>query len=209
MSFWKRKREPEHAVIQIEDKLVSGELASREFVCDLTKCKGACCVEGDVGAPLEEEELKILDEIFDDIRPFLRKEGVESIMEQGTWVTDFTGDFSTPLLNNRECAYTTFDEKGVAMCGIEQAHKAGATDFRKPVSCHLYPIRITKLAEYEALNYDQWDICDPACSLGESLKVPVYKFLKEALTRKYGAEFYAELAQVMEAMEGEKGNSTK
>jgi hypothetical protein len=177
-------------VIEIEDKVLSRDIFEKKFVCDLTACKGACCVEGSSGAPLEEEEIHILEKIYEDVKPFLNKKGIKAIEKQGQWVIDADGDYTTPLVaEEKECAYTIF-ENGLALCGIEKAFKAGATDYRKPISCHLYPIRTRKYAKFEALNYDVWHLCEPACACGEKLQVPVYKFLKDALTRKYGEEFY-------------------
>lgn len=177
-------------MIEIEDKVLSRDIFEKKFVCDLTACKGACCVEGSSGAPLEEEEIHILEKIYEDVKPFLNKKGIKAIEKQGQWVIDADGDYTTPLVaEEKECAYTIF-ENGLALCGIEKAFKAGATDYRKPISCHLYPIRTRKYAKFEALNYDVWHLCEPACACGEKLQVPVYKFLKDALTRKYGEEFY-------------------
>lgn len=183
-------------MIIIDGKLISDELVTEQFVCNLNACKGACCWEGDYGAPLEKEELKILEEIQDDISPFLTKEGKAAIAEQGAYVfVEEANDFATTLLENGACAYMTYDEKGIAQCGIEQAWKAGKTDFKKPISCHLYPIRVSKneIVDFESLNYSQWDICSAACELGKSLKMPVYKFLKDAIIRKYGESFYEQL----------------
>ena len=178
-------------MIQIDDKLISEEIFSEEFVCNLTKCKGACCVEGDVGAPLDKDELEILDGIFDKIKPYLTAEGIKALEEQGTWTTDpMDGMYVTPMVEGRECAYVTFDEKGITKCGIEKAYEDGAVDWQKPISCHLYPIRITEYSSFTALNYHEWSVCSDACTLGRELQVPVYKFLKTPLIRKYGEEFY-------------------
>jgi len=180
-------------MLQIENKLISEELLDKHFVCDLSACKGACCIEGESGAPLEEEELSILDDIFEDVKPFLRVEGAQAIIEQGKYIQDNDGDWVTPLRDGKECAYTVFDENGVAGCGIEKAHFAGASEFRKPISCHLYPIRTKQLSEYEALNYHEWPICKPACECGAKLKMPIYKFCKDSIIRKYGEGFYKQL----------------
>jgi hypothetical protein len=155
-------------------------------------------VEGDLGAPLEEEELEILERIQEEIKPFLSEVGLKEIEKMGAWVKDDDGDFSTPVIEGRECAYALYDEKGHLKCGIEQAYFAGKTDFRKPISCHLYPIRLAKLADYTALNYDRWSICSDACSNGSSLGVPIYVFLKEPLIRKFGEKWYGELCQEIE-----------
>ncbi|VDH03336.1 DUF3109 family protein [Bergeyella zoohelcum] len=186
-------------MIQIEDKLISEDIFSEEFVCNISKCKGACCVEGDVGAPLDEEETHILEEIYPKVKPFLRAEGIAAIEAQGTWERDpFDNDFVTPMVENKECAYVIFDEQGITKCGIEKAYEEGAVDWIKPISCHLYPIRTKKYSSFEAMNYDQWFICSDACTLGKELKVPVYQFLKKPLIRKYGEAFYAQLSQVAE-----------
>jgi hypothetical protein len=174
--------------------VISQDIFEAHFVCDLNKCKGACCVEGDSGAPLDKEEVLILEKEYSKIEPFLRKEGIAVIAEQGTSTIDeHDGELVTPLVNNRECAYVVFDDKGTTLCGIELAWKQGKTTFRKPVSCHLYPIRIQSYASFDAVNYDKWEICSPACSLGRELKVPVYKFAKESLIRKYGEPWYNDL----------------
>jgi len=161
-------------------------------------------VEGDAGAPLEDEETAILEKIYPQVKDYLTDEGRRIIEEQGTWVIDKDGDKGTPTIgDNRECAYAIYDERGVLKCGIEQAYLDGKTDFKKPISCHLYPIRVTKFDQFDALNYDRWHICDPACTLGQSLKVPLYRFLKDALVRKYGEFWYEEL---IKEIEGEGNN---
>ena len=192
-------------MIQIDDKLISEDLFSEEFVCNLAKCKGICCVEGDAGAPLDEEETHILDEIYPKIKPYLRPEGIQAIEEQGTYTLDFEGDLVTPLVNNAECAYVIFDEKGYTKCAIEKAYEDGVIDWQKPISCHLYPIRITEYSNFSAINYHEWDICSDACTLGKELGVKVYQFLKKPLIRKYGEEFYQILSEAAEEWEKEFG----
>ena len=182
-------------MIQIDDKLISEDIFSEEFVCNLSKCKGACCVEGDVGAPLDKNETEILDRLYPKFKSYLTEDGIKAIEEQGTWTTDPSdGDFVTPTVENRECVYVTFDEKGITKCGIEKAYEDGAIDWQKPISCHLYPIRATEYRTFTALNYHEWPICNDACTLGKELQVPVYKFLKTPLIRKYGEEFYQTLS---------------
>lgn len=181
----------------IGDILVSDDVVTEQFICNLDACKGACCWEGDSGAPLEQEELRTLERIYDDIRPFLSPEGRAVIEAEGPYKY-YEGDaqeFGTPLVDNGPCAYMTYDNDGKAQCGIERAYQAGATDFKKPISCHLYPIRVTKheASGMEALNYDRWDICSAACELGKANQMPVYKFLRDAITRKYGADFFEQL----------------
>ena len=185
-------------MILVDNAVISDDIKEQFFVCDLDKCKGACCVEGDLGAPLEESELKELEDAYEVVKPYLSEEGIAAIEKEGLYVKDFEGDYSTTTIGGKECAFAIYDEKGVLKCGIEQAHFDGKTTFRKPVSCHLYPIRITKYDHYDALNNDRWDICSAACSLGEKLGVPVYKFLKEALIRKYGEAWYTELVEEIE-----------
>ena len=192
-------------MIQIDDKLISEDLFSEEFVCNLAKCKGICCVEGDAGAPLDEDETKILDEIYPKIKSYLRPEGIQAIEEQGTYTLDFEGDLVTPLVNNAECAYVIFDEKGYTKCAIEKAYENGVIDWQKPISCHLYPIRITEYSNFSAINYHEWDICSDACTLGKELGVKVYQFLKKPLIRKYGEEFYQTLSEAAEEWEKEFG----
>ena len=192
-------------MIQIDDKLISEDLFSEEFVCNLAKCKGICCVEGDAGAPLNEDETHILDEIYPKIKPYLRPEGIQAIEEQGTYTLDFEGDLVTPLVNNAECAYVIFDEKGYTKCAIEKAYEDGVIDWQKPISCHLYPIRITEYSNFSAINYHEWDICSDACTLGKELGVKVYQFLKKPLIRKYGEEFYQTLSEAAEEWEKEFG----
>ncbi len=185
-------------MIRVHNILVSDEIAEQEFVCNLQKCKGACCVEGDLGAPLEKDELPVLEALYAHVKPFLSPEGIKAIEEQGLYILDEDGDYSTPTIGGRECAYAVYDDKGILQCGIEQAYNAGKISWRKPISCHLYPIRIMKRRNLEALNYHRWDICSPACQLGRELKVPVYRFLKDALIRKYGEEWYNELVRQIE-----------
>jgi hypothetical protein len=177
------------------NKLVSLSVVEEHFVCQLDACKGACCWEGDSGAPVAADELYILDELADKIRPFLTTEGALSLAMQGNYVyNEETEEYATPLINDRDCAYLTYESNGIAKCGIERAYEAGVIDFKKPISCHLYPIRVQEMSNgYEALNYDVWNICASACTAGKSLQVPVYKFLESALVRKYGQDFYDEL----------------
>lgn len=169
--------------------------------------KGACCVEGDVGAPLDKTETDVLDTIYEKVKPYLTPEGIRAIEQQGAWTTDpMDGDFVTPMVGNRECAYVTYDERGITKCGIEKAYEAGTIDWQKPISCHLYPIRITEYSTFSAFNYHEWEICNDACTLGKELKMPIYKFLKIPLIRKYGEEFYNTLNEAAQEWEQEFGN---
>ena len=181
-------------MFQIEDTLISEEIISEEFVCNISKCKGQCCVSGSAGAPLEKEETKILEKLYNKISPFLSKKGRMAIKEQGNYVIGFDGDLETPLIENKECAYTVFDKGGVAQCGIEKAYNNGAIKWNKPISCHLYPIRVNKYPTFTAVNYHEWSVCDSACYLGAELKVPVYKFVKNALVRKFGKKWFKKLS---------------
>lgn len=183
-------------MFQLGKTIVSEDIIEKDFICNLSACKGACCIDGDAGAPLDADEAKILKDIYPKIKPFLRKEGIESIEQQGTSITTAFGDLETPLINGADCAYVIFDEKKTALCAIEEAYNQGEISWKKPVSCHLYPIRVKDYTEFSAVNYDKWEICDDACSLGKELQVPIYKFVKEALIRKFGADWYSELEKV-------------
>lgn len=184
------------AMFQIGKTIISEEILEQDFVCNLSACKGACCVDGNAGAPLEDHETEILVDVYSDVKPFLRPEGILAIEKQGAFVKGDDGEWETPLVNHSECAYVAFDEAGIAKCGLEEAYDQGATKWRKPVSCHMYPVRVREYSELVAVNYHKWEICDPACSLGAELKIPIYKFVREALIRKFGAEWYAELEKV-------------
>lgn len=180
-------------MILIEQTIVSEDVLEKEFACALDKCKGACCVEGDSGAPLEWKETAILESIYESVKPYMTQAGKEAVELYGTWLIDSEGDLVTPLIHGvKECAYTYF-ENGTALCAIERAHREGKTDFKKPISCHLYPVRITKYDTYDAVNYDRWNICSPACTNGRQLGAPVFEFVKQALIRKYGTEWYEQL----------------
>ena len=190
-------------MFQLGKTIVSEDILQKDFVCNLSACRGACCVDGDAGAPLTADETKILEQIYPKIKPFLRKEGIAAIEQAGTWVTGAEQDLETPLIDNKDCAYVIFDGK-TALCGIEQAYNQGIIDFKKPVSCHLYPIRVKDFTDFAAVNYDKWDICDPACALGAELEVPVYKFVKESLIRRFGIDWYLELEKVAKDLENKK-----
>lgn len=182
---------------------ISDDLADHYFYCDLAKCKGACCEQGDSGAPLAPEETQIIEEIIEDIKPYLTEEGRETIRQQGLYVTDSEGDLATPTAGGKECVYAYKNEQGVWQCAFETAWLKGKTHFQKPISCHLYPVRVTRLAVEEALNYHRWEICKPACSLGGATQMPLYRFLKQALVRKYGLEWYEELDKQVKERIGE------
>ncbi|MFD1551395.1 DUF3109 domain-containing protein [Putridiphycobacter roseus] len=183
-------------MIEIEDKLVSQELFEKHFVCNLSACKGACCVEGDDGAPLTMDEVELIEEHLEDIKPYMTESGIDMVDRKGVFYMDRDNEPVTSLVKGKDCVFVTLDEKGITKCGIEQAYREEKIPFNKPISCHLYPIRVRKYAKFESLNYDRWPICKPACQLGEELKVPVFKFLKEPLIRMYGADFYEEMEKV-------------
>jgi len=190
-------------LVEIGNKIVSTQLFERKFVCDLNTCKGACCIEGDAGAPLTDLEINILEEELDHIKPFMREVGIKAVEESGVFYIDQENEKATTLVNKKECAFVFFDEKGITKCAIEAANKAKKTTFKKPISCHLYPIRVKHFDIFTALNYNQWDICESACDCGEKLNVPVYKFLKEPLTRAFGETFFNELEIVNEEINKE------
>ena len=191
-------------MIVIDKTIVSDELLDEKFVCALDKCKGACCVEGESGAPLQWEETTELEKIYEQVKPYMTPEGIQAVKEYGTWLVDSDGDFVTPLVDGvKQCAYVFF-EKGTALCAIEQANRMGRIEFRKPLSCHLYPVRITQHDTYDAVNYDRWEICSPACANGKQLGVPVFQFVKEALIRKYGREWYVQLEGAAAFRKGEE-----
>ncbi|WP_010182554.1 DUF3109 family protein [Aquimarina agarilytica] len=187
-------------MFQLGKTLVSEDIIEKDFVCNLSACKGACCVDGDAGAPLNESEVEILKDIYPKVKPFMRPEGIKAIEAQGTSIVTDDNDLETPLINGADCAYVTFNDKGTALCAIEEAHNKGEVDWKKPISCHLYPIRVQDYSEFSAVNYHKWDICDDACVLGAELQVPIYKFVKEALTRKFGEDWYSELEKVAESL---------
>lgn len=196
-------------MIAIGQTLISEEILEKKFLCDLNSCKGMCCVEGESGAPLEEGEIQELEAVIDAVKPYMRKEGLE-ILEQGeVFEIDIDGDYVTPLVNNNECIYVFFDEKGISKCAIEKAYLEGKTDWKKPISCHLYPIRITELKDFLALNYHSWDICSPACKLGEAMQVSVVDFLKEPLQRKFGDDWYNQLQEATALWNKEKNKKNK
>ena len=183
-------------LVEIEDKIISTDLFSEEFVCDLNKCKGACCVKGTGGAPLKDKEVELISNNIDKIKPFMTKKGIQTVDSEGIFYLDEDDSPATKLINKKECCFVYFDQSNTAKCSIETAHNNGDIDFNKPQSCHLYPIRIKEFTEFTAINYEVWNICKPACSLGQALKVPVYKFLKEPLIRVFGKSFYEELSKV-------------
>jgi hypothetical protein len=190
-------------MIEIGDKVVSLDIIREKFVCDLVKCKGICCVEGESGAPLEDDEVRLLEEEYDHIKPYLREKGIKAIKQQGTAVRDADQEMVTPLVGGKfECAYALFENQ-IARCGIEKAWEAGATGFRKPVSCHIYPIRVKNYNNLKAVNYDRWKVCDPARLNGERENVPVFRFVKDAIERKFGTDFYHKLQIIADGLDAD------
>ena len=183
-------------MIQIEDKIISSDILQKKFVCDLNACKGACCVEGDSGAPLLEEEKEVLENNYKKIKTYMEKTSINVVENNGISIIDSEGDLTTNLVNGKECIFVSRD-KGINKCSIEQAYFDGKINFQKPISCHLFPIRITKHSDFEALNYEEINICKPACKCGGKLDIPVYVFLKKALIRKYGEKWYQKLIKVL------------
>ena len=183
-------------MIAIDNILISDQVAAEQFVCDLNACKGGCCEDGDTGAPLEKEELQILRDIYLRVKPYLTAEGLKVLEKKGLYTYDQEFGWVTPTIEGRMCAYGFRDKQGVIKCGIEQAYLDKKISWKKPISCHLFPVKISKSKrqDLEYLNYEpREDLCKAACKLGKKLKVPVYEFLKEALIRKYGSEFYLTL----------------
>lgn len=195
-------------MIAIDNVLISDDVIEAKFVCDLHKCKGGCCEDGDAGAPLEREEKTILDQNFEVVKPYLSKEGLNQIQRQGKYLYDREFGWVTPTVDGKICAYGYRDTHGIIKCAIEQAYNEGKLSWKKPISCHLYPIKISKRKEYTNINYEPRDVlCKPACALGKKLKLPVYQFLKEAIIRKFGTVFYATLHQIaIEHFEEEKSS---
>lgn len=190
-------------MIIIQQTLISEDIFEKQFVCDLNACKGACCVEGDEGAFVDPSEKKKLEQVYPAVKPYLTKEGIKAIEKQGYYITNDEGILKTPLMNGGPCAYTIF-ENGIALCGIEKAYREKKIKWPKPVSCHLYPIRISKVGEFDALNYEKWNICKPACKNGKTLGVPIFRFVKDAIIRKYGKEYYEAMEAAFEYMQNEK-----
>ena len=182
-------------IVQIDDKLISVDIFEKKFSCDVDTCAGICCVLGDSGAPLEYEELEIVAEEYVNFASYLKPEGRDAVEEQGVQVVDSDGDHVTPLINGKECAYSYFDEQNVCRCAIERAFFEGKTTFRKPISCWLYPIRLKQLGDFVGMNYDQWHVCNCAREKGEREGIPVFRFLKEPIIRRFGKAFYEQLEE--------------
>ena len=191
-------------LIEVKDKIVSTQIFDKKFVCDLNACKGACCIEGNSGAPLTLDEIDLLEDNIEKIKPFMRPEGIEEVDANGVFYMDEDNEAVTTLVNGGECAFVYFDENNITKCSVEQAYNSGQIDFNKPISCHLYPIREKQFNEFRALTYDVWPICAPACACGDKLDVPVYRFLKGPIIRAYGEEFFEALEEVDKGLKASK-----
>lgn len=185
-------------MIQIDDKIITLDVIEEHFICDLAACLGTCCVEGDSGAPLEDEEVKILEDLLPVVWDDLSPKAKEIIKKQGVAYKDTDGEMVTSIVNDKDCVFTYYDETRICKCAIEKAYKEGKTDFYKPISCHLYPIRLQKYYDFTAVNYHRWQICKPATVLGRKEGVAIYQFLKEPLIRKFGEAWYTELCLAVE-----------
>jgi hypothetical protein len=188
-------------MIQIQDTIISLDVLEEYFLCDLSVCKGICCVEGESGAPVEEAEIsqleKALPVIWDDLSPKAQK----VIDEQGVVYLDEDGEFVTSIVAGEDCVFTCYDENGYCKCAIEKAFREGKIDFYKPVSCHLYPVRVARYKGFRAVNYHRWSVCQAARTLGKKNNLKVYQFLKEPLIRKFGEEWYKQLENVDREMQ--------
>ncbi len=182
-------------MIIIEETIVSDAFLQAQFVCDLPRCKGDCCVSGDAGAPLEENEISLLEDYLDDIKPFMLPEGINVVDADGVYDYDEMGNLVTPLINGSACAFAGFHSNGTSFCAIEKAFLAGKIDFKKPISCHLYPVRLVEKDGFIHINYHQWSICVPAIRKGNKDAVQLYKFLKEPLVRRFGEDWYLRLVK--------------
>ena len=188
-------------MIAIDNVLTSDAVVEAQFVCDLMKCKGGCCEDGDAGAPLEKEELQIINDIYETVKPYLTEEGIRWIEKHGRYQYDRDFGWVTPTINNKMCVYGHRDQYGIIKCGIEQAYRDGKIEFKKPISCHLYPVIVNKgkKGAFDRVNYEPREtLCNPACVQGKKLKVPVYQFLKDPIVRQFGEEFYKALEMVAE-----------
>ena len=180
-------------MVQIQDTIVSLDVITKEFCCDLKKCHGACCIEGDAGAPVTTDEIARIEELLPVIWEDLSPQARQVISDKGVSYPDPEGELVTQIVNGKDCVFTCYDQNGCCFCAIEKAYREGKVSFMKPVSCHLYPIRVKKLGPYLGLNYDRWDVCQAAVIKGHREHIPVYKCLKEPLIRRFGQEWYDEL----------------
>ena len=185
-------------MFQIGDAIVASDIIEENFLCDLSACMGECCVEGDAGAPLEEDEVKIIEDLLSEVWDDLSPAAQAVIKEHGVAYRDHDGAMVTSIVNGKDCVFTYYDEKGICKCAIEKAYRVGRTNFYKPISCHLYPIRLQKYKDFTAVNYHRWSICKAAVLLGKKEGLKVYEFLKEPLIRRFGEDWYNELVLVAE-----------
>lgn len=194
-------------MFQIGDTIIASDIIEENFLCDLFACKGECCVEGDSGAPLEDDEVRIIEELLPQVWDDLSPKAQALIKEQGVAYKDSDGEMVTSIVNGKDCVFTYYDEKGICKCAIEKAYKEGRVDFYKPISCHLYPIRLQRYKEFVAVNYHRWRVCKPAVLLGNKNGLKIYQFLKEPLIRRFGEDWYNELTIIAEEygkVEGKK-----
>ncbi len=185
-------------MIEIGKTIVSLDVLESKFCCDLDQCKGACCVDGDSGAPLTPDEAETIERLYPIFAEYLSDENREEISKQGFSLIDQDGDLVTPIIGKNECVYTFVDDKGITLCAIERAYFEKSTDFRKPISCHLFPIRITEYKRFDGVNYEKLKICKPGRACGKANSLPLWQYLKEPLIRKYGEEWYNELSLIVE-----------
>ena len=193
-------------MLQIQDTLVSLDLAERFLCCDLDKCLGECCIEGDAGAPISEAEYARLKDVLPTVKDRLLPSALERIKEAGVAYVDEEGDLVTQIVDGRNCVFTTYGPGGKCLCAIESAYREGKTKWRKPMSCYLYPVRITRYSAFTAVNYHRWKICRCAEALGRAKGIRLYQFLREPLTERFGKEWYDELCEACEAYLAEYGD---
>lgn len=191
-------------MIVLENTLISEDIIDKNFICNIEKCKGACCIEGSSGAPLELDEVSIIETHIDKIKPYMNSEGLGLLSENNFYETDSDGDLVTTCLPSGECVFVTYNSLGQLQCAIQNAYHKKQLDFEKPISCHLYPIRVSQVGDYKALNYNKWDICSPACELGNQHQMPIYKFLETPLKRMFGAQWYQELSALADEYKNQK-----
>ena len=191
-------------MIEIEDKIISDDLFEKKFVCDLQKCKGVCCVEGDSGAPLTKKEILDIDKNISKIKTEMSPTGLSILEKKDFYYVDSDGDQVTSLINEKECVFVVYDQNKIAKCSIESAFRKNKINFNKPISCHLYPIRVKNHENFQAINVDSWHICQPACKCGTELNVPVFKFLKNAIVRSWGLNFFQQLDSVYDQFFNQK-----
>ncbi len=199
------EQDSEEYMLQIQDTLVSLDVVERFFICDLKKCKGECCIEGDAGAPISQEEFEKIQELLPLIWDDLDPKAQEKITREGVGYIDEEGDLVTTIINGKDCAFTYYDQNGMCLCAIEKAYRAGKTPFMKPISCHLYPVRIKEYSKFTAVNYHDWNICKASEILGRRNNVRVYQFLREPLIRRFGTDWYNELSATCDAYIAEYG----